>query len=217
MRPAPADRSHRTDVIDHVSSASSIGTRVAVNHDEHSEAALPPERLPVPIDNLHRAGELARSRGFDAALHFQAGSHVETFDEIRRVMVLLDPGLAGMCLDTGHARFGGAHPTLLLRDDRPMVRHVHIKDCDLGALQEVRQSGGGLTDAWSRGVFCELGTGTGDVGGFLAALRAPRGTEPSGPRAAPESTRPRSGDRGLVRVRGRVRGPWMPPAPGPRR
>ena len=57
-------------------------------------------------------------------------------------------------------------------DYRAMVRHVHVKDCDLGVLDEVRRSGGGLTEAWSRGVFCELGLGTGDVAGFLAALRA---------------------------------------------
>jgi len=84
--------------------------------DGHPEAALPPERLPVLIDNLHRAGELARSRGFDAVLHFHAGSYVETFDEIRRVMDRLDPALVGMCLDTGHARFGGADPTALLAE-----------------------------------------------------------------------------------------------------
>ena len=30
----------------------------------------------------------------------------------------------------------------------------------------------GITEAWRRGVFCELGLGTGDVAGFLAALRA---------------------------------------------
>ncbi|MFN8621616.1 MAG: TIM barrel protein [Chloroflexota bacterium] len=139
---------------------------------EHPEAAIPPERLSVLLDNLHRAGELARSRGFDAVLHFHAGSYVETFDEIRRVMDRVDPALVGMCLDTGHARFGGADPTDLLREYRSMVRHVHVKDCDLGVLDEVRRSGGGLTEAWRRGVFCELGTGTGDLAGFLTALRA---------------------------------------------
>lgn len=138
----------------------------------HPEAALPAERLPVLIDNVHRAAELAQSRGFDAVLHFHAGSYVETFDEIRAVMDRLDPSLVGMCLDTGHARFGGADPTVLLRDYAAMVRHVHVKDCDLGVLDEVRRSGGGLTEAWRRGVFCELGQGTGDVAGFLAALRA---------------------------------------------
>ncbi len=33
------------------------------------------------IDNFHRAGELARTRGFDAVLHFHAGSYVETFEQ----------------------------------------------------------------------------------------------------------------------------------------
>ena len=44
--------------------------------DGHAEAALPPERFGVLIDNLHRAGELARDRSFDAVLHFHAGSYV---------------------------------------------------------------------------------------------------------------------------------------------
>jgi inosose dehydratase len=139
---------------------------------EHPEASLPLERLPVLIDNLHRAGELARSRGFDPVLHFHAGSYVETFDEIRTVMDRLDTSLVGMCLDTGHARFGGADPSVLLSDYRDAVRHVHVKDCDLGVLDEVRRSGGGLIEAWRRGVFCELGKGTGDIAGFLTNLQA---------------------------------------------
>jgi inosose dehydratase len=139
---------------------------------EHPEAALPPERLPVLIDNLHRAGELARSRGFDPVLHFHAGSYVETDDEIRRVFDLLDTSIVGMCLDTGHARFGGADPVALLDDYAHAVRHVHVKDCDLGVLDEVRRSGGGLIEAWKRGVFCELGLGSSGLPEFLGALTA---------------------------------------------
>ncbi len=30
-------------------------------------------------------------------------------------------------------------PTVLLRDYRAMVRHVHVKDCDLGVLDAVRR------------------------------------------------------------------------------
>jgi inosose dehydratase len=137
---------------------------------EHPETALPPDRLDVLVDNIHRAGELAQRRGFDAVLHFHAGSYVETADEIRAVMDRLDTALVGMCLDTGHARFGGADPVTLLRDYGTAVRHVHVKDCDLGVLDQVRASGGGLIEAWRRGVFCELGTGSSGLDSFLAEL-----------------------------------------------
>ena len=43
---------------------------------DHPEAALPKDRFGVFIDNLHRAGEACRERGFDPVLHFHAGSYV---------------------------------------------------------------------------------------------------------------------------------------------
>jgi len=39
-------------------------------------------------------------------------------------------------------------------------------------LGEVCQSGGGLMEAWDRGVFCELGHGTAGLDAFLEALKA---------------------------------------------
>jgi inosose dehydratase len=138
----------------------------------HPEAALPKERFPILIDNLHRAGEAARERGFDPVLHFHAGSYVESAAEIHAVFDALDTSLVGMCLDTGHALFGGADPVELLDSYASCVRHVHVKDCDLSVLREVARSGGGLMEAWDRGVFCQLGLGTAGLDGFLEALKA---------------------------------------------
>jgi inosose dehydratase len=84
---------------------------------------------------------------------------VETDREIRAVANRLDPALIGLCLDTGHARFGGADPAALARDYRHLIRHVHIKDCDTRVLRDVAAEGGGLKEAIGRGAFCELGTG----------------------------------------------------------
>src|SRR4051812_19706326 len=53
---------------------------------DHPETALPPERFDLLIDNIHRAGELVQRHGFDAVLHFHAGSYVESADEILAVM-----------------------------------------------------------------------------------------------------------------------------------
>lgn len=139
--------------------------------DAHPEVALSDDRFAVFIDNIQRAGELARSRGFDPVLHFHAGSYCESSSEIHRVYDALDLDLVGMCLDTGHALFGGADPLELLETYGEAVRLVHIKDCDLELLAEVCRSGGGMTEAWDRGVFCELGQGTAGLEVFLEALK----------------------------------------------
>ena len=140
--------------------------------DSHPEVQLSGDRFELLIDNIHRAGELARSRGFDPVLHFHAGSYCETEAEIHRVFEALDTSLVGMCLDTGHALFGGADPLALLERYFDSVRLVHIKDCDRAVLAEVCSSGGGMSEAWDRGVFCELGYGTAGLDPFLEALRA---------------------------------------------
>lgn len=143
---------------------------------EHPEVQLSDQRFRLLIDNIHRAAVLARSRGFDPVLHFHAGSYCESHSEIHRVFDALDTSLVGMCLDTGHALFGGADPLELLEDYYDSVRLIHIKDCDRDVLAEVCRSGGGMSEAWDRGVFCELGQGTAGLEPFLEALRA-RGWE----------------------------------------
>jgi inosose dehydratase len=140
--------------------------------DEHPETNLSTERFGILIDNLHRAGEICRERGFDPVLHFHAGSYCESDGEIHKVFDALDTALVGMCLDTGHALFGGADPLRLLADYGDCVRLVHVKDCDRDVLQQVCRSGGGLMEAWDRGVFCELGHGTAGLDAFLEALKA---------------------------------------------
>ena len=139
---------------------------------QHPEASLPPERFSLLIDNLHRAGEAARERGFDPVLHYHAASYVESGAEIHQVFDSLDTSLVGMCLDTGHALFGGADPVELLEDYFDIVRLIHIKDCDLEVLGEVSRSGGGMMEAWDRGVFCQLGQGTAGLERFLDAVKS---------------------------------------------
>ncbi len=137
------------------------------------------------IDNIHRAGEVCRERGFDPVLHFHAGSYCESSSEIHAVFDALDTSLVGMCLDTGHALFGGADPLELLATYGDIVRHVHVKDCDLGVLRDVCRSGGGLMEAWDRGVFCQLGLGTADLDGFLRGAPGARLRGLGGRRAGP--------------------------------
>lgn len=136
----------------------------------HPEACLPAERWPALVDEVHRAAELCTLAGLEAVFHPHAGTFVETADEIARLAERLDPALVGLCLDTGHFRFGGADPAAAARDYRDLVRHVHVKDCRLGVIAAVDAAGGDLTDELKAGVFCPLGEGDVDVAEVLAAL-----------------------------------------------
>ena len=139
---------------------------------QHPEAWLSPARFDTLIDNLHRVAEICRGAGLEPVLHPHAGTYVETADEIARVMDRIDPSLLGLCLDTGHFRFGGADPAKSVADYGDLVRHVHIKDCRTSVIDEVDRDDGDLPEALKRGVFCPLGEGDADIPAVIAALRA---------------------------------------------
>jgi inosose dehydratase len=139
---------------------------------EHPETWLSAARFDTLIDNLHRAAELCRAEGLEPVLHPHAGTYVETADEIARVMDRIDPSLIGLCLDTGHFRFGGADPAKAADDYHELIRHVHIKDCRTSVMDDVKREGKGLEEALRRGVFCPLGEGDARIDAVIAALRA---------------------------------------------
>jgi inosose dehydratase len=137
---------------------------------DHPEAWLPDDRFELLVANLHRAAERCQNAGLEAVLHSHGGTYVETDREIRAVAARLDPTLIGICLDTGHAKFGGADPAALVSDLGSLIRHVHIKDCDTKVLNTVAAEGGGLKEALRRGAFCELGTGDSAIADVVRQL-----------------------------------------------
>jgi inosose dehydratase len=122
-----------------------------------------PRDSEVDLDGVRRAGELARTRGFEPTFHHHMGTRVETPAEIERLLAGTDVGLL---LDTGHLVAGGGDPVACLRDWLARVNHVHVKDVRLDVLR----SAGSWGEAWRAGVFCELGTGDVDLDGFVAGL-----------------------------------------------
>lgn len=138
---------------------------------EHPEAWLPARRFESLVANLHRAAELCRQEGFEPVIHPHAATYVETRDEIARLMDRLDPSLLGLCLDTGHFRFGGADPAESIETWYPLIRHVHLKDCRTSIMDAVKAEGRDLTEALTRGVFCPLGDGDSGIDEVIEALR----------------------------------------------
>jgi len=140
--------------------------------EAHPEAWLGERRQRLLLDNVHRAAERCRERGFATSFHPHAGSYVETPREVDAFLQQMDTSLLGLCFDTGHSAFGGGDPLALLREASEVVNHVHFKDVDLELLARLHRDGKGLEEAWAAGVFCELGTGGARVDECLQLLLA---------------------------------------------
>ena len=138
---------------------------------EHPEAWLPENRWPSFMANLHRAGETCREAGFRVSIHPHAGTYLETEPEIRRMMDGLDTSVVGLCLDTGHVRFGGGDPVALARDYADLITHVHLKDCRSAVIREVAATGGGIEEDLRAGAFVDLGDGDSAIAEVIDVLR----------------------------------------------
>ncbi len=118
------------------------------------------------------AAAVKRETGLRTVFHHHCAGYVETPREIDTLLSLTDPALLGLCLDTGHARFGGADPLALLRQHRDRVWHVHFKDCHPKTAQQSRAQCWDYFTSVRQGIFCELGQGEVDFPAVKAGLES---------------------------------------------
>ena len=97
--------------------------------------------------------------GLRTVFHHHCATFVETPAEIDELMRRTDPDLVGLCLDTGHATFGGGDPLEIMDRWTGRIRHVHLKDCDPAIRARARAEKLDYPAAVRAGVFCELGRG----------------------------------------------------------
>jgi len=109
--------------------------------------------------------------GLRTVFHHHCASYVETVEEIDALMERTDPGLLGLCLDTGHVVYAGGDPLAVYERHSNRVWHVHFKDCDPQVAAEARRQHMDYFTAVRRGVFCELGRGAVDFAAVVNALR----------------------------------------------
>ncbi len=125
---------------------------------------------------VRHADEFARRMrdefGLKTVYHPHVGAYVESLQEVDRLMEQTDPALLGLCLDTGHATYGGDDAVALYRRWAERVRYLHLKDCDRTVLERIRAAGGSYFDGVQAGVFPELGRGSVDFPALLAELTA---------------------------------------------
>jgi inosose dehydratase len=123
----------------------------------------------VLLANLDRLAELAASRGVRAVLHPHVGTMVENGEEVQQV---LDGSWISLCLDTGHLLIGGTDPAELTRQAPQRIAHVHFKDVDAAAADQVRAGRLTYTEGVGQGMYRPLGTGDVDVTAIVEHLRA---------------------------------------------
>jgi inosose dehydratase len=116
------------------------------------------------------ATEVRDQVGLRTVFHHHCAGFVETPGEIDSLLRRTDPQLVGLCLDTGHCRFGGGDPLRLLATHGPRIWHVHFKDHDPSVAAEARAQERDYFAALRQGVFCELGRGDVDFPSVRDAL-----------------------------------------------
>ena len=110
--------------------------------------------------------------GLRTVFHHHCAGYVETPDEIDALMQRTDPSLVGLCLDSGHATYGGGSPIELLSRHRARTWHVHFKDCEPHIAERARRDRLDYQDALRQGLFCELGRGSVDFPALLRDLQS---------------------------------------------
>jgi inosose dehydratase len=143
--------------------AGRVDSSLSLRGDEWARAA-------AGVNAIARA--VLDETGLRTVFHHHCAGYVEAPDEIDALMQRTDPQLVGLCLDSGHAVYGGGSPIDLLRGHRDRVWHVHFKDCEPRVAARARQEGWDYQTALRHGVFCELGRGSVDFPDLLRELEA---------------------------------------------
>ncbi|MFM2364844.1 MAG: hypothetical protein RLY79_513 [Actinomycetota bacterium] len=88
-------------------------------------------------DHIAKYALQAKAAGIRSSFHPHSATYIETPEETRKLMALLDYDLVGMCLDVGHWIVGGGDPVAGVAEYGKRVTHVHIKDVDPEVLRKL--------------------------------------------------------------------------------
>ncbi len=116
------------------------------------------------------ARAVKKETGLRLVFHHHCAGYVETPAEIETFLNLTDPGLIGLCFDTGHYRFGGGDPLEGLKKHASRMWHFHFKDYQPEIGRQSAAENWDYFESVRRGIFCELGKGEVDFPALLAEL-----------------------------------------------
>jgi inosose dehydratase len=149
-----------------------VRERIALAGRAGPQHALGADEWRAVAEGTNRIARAVREQtGLRTVFHHHMGTHVETPAEVATLMELTDPGLVGLCLDTGHYVYGGGDALAALAEFGDRIWHVHFKDCDGEVLDRARRESYDYVQAVRNRVFCELGRGMIDLSAVLDELR----------------------------------------------
>ncbi|MGW1146293.1 sugar phosphate isomerase/epimerase family protein [Streptomyces sp. NPDC002454] len=118
-------------------------------------------------------GREVRERfGLRLVVHPHADTHVDTEENVVRLLDGTDPELVSLCLDTGHYAYCEGDAVRLIETHGERIGYLHLKQVDPAVLAGVRAEGLPFGPAVARGVMCEPPAGVPDLGPVLTAARA---------------------------------------------
>lgn len=108
--------------------------------------------------------------GLRQQFHSHADAHVCNQSQIERFIEGTDPDLVSLCLDTGHAEYGGASSVDLIRRYPERIGYLHLKQVDPAVMEVVRRDNLTWAKANLAGVMIEPPAGAPDLAQVIDEL-----------------------------------------------
>ncbi len=153
------------------------GARLAVagRRDEANRLAWNDDEWKRAAEAVHAVAGLVRQFGLGIAFHHHVGTHVETPEEIDRLLAEIPASVLNLCLDTGHYAYGGGDPAVFAEVHAKRIAWLHLKDVNAARLGEARVRKLDFHAGVRHGIFAPLGQGAVDFRRVFAVLKDYRG------------------------------------------
>lgn len=123
------------------------------------------------FDGHNELGRVLRSDyGLQQQFHSHADSHVCAQPDIEHFLQNTDADLVTLCLDTGHAEYGGASSLELINRYPERIGYLHLKQIDPQILTTVREHNLTWAAANLAGVMTEPPSGLPDLSAVIDAV-----------------------------------------------
>lgn len=122
------------------------------------------------VDQTSRAAAIAKAHGLAFSFHPHVGTAVELEGQIERLLAQTDPGLVGLCLDTGHHAYWNADPLDFLERHGDRINAIHLKNVDADLRERVHRENIHSDRAFEMGVMTDLDRGAVDIAAFMREL-----------------------------------------------
>lgn len=113
---------------------------------------------------------LQEKYGLQQQFHSHADAHICSQDQIEHFLEVTDPQKVTLCLDTGHAEYGGASSTEIIRNYPDRVGYFHLKQVDPKVMEVVHRDSLTWAAANRAGVMVEPPSGMPDLAAVIEEI-----------------------------------------------